>query len=191
MRHCSLLFMLFVVLCSVPSALSAQTGTQLQLTMIGNGVGPYYAPAGQTAQLKIEIFNPGPNDIFLVRGEAYLDPDLSGNWQLTHSEGLGNFYLPKLESAIWTLELPMPSHIQALNITNGVPQVELLAKILYSTADGKQQSSDVQFILSVPGAASTQPDYSVYLIILGFVVVAVAVVIVRNVKSRSIRKAQP
>lgn len=183
--------MLFVVLlCSVSSALFAQIGTQLQLTMIGNGVGPYYAPIGQTTQLKIEILNLGASDVFLVRGEAYLDPNLSGNWQLTHSEDLGNFHLAKFESAIWTLELLMPSHIQAQNITNGVPQVELVAKVVYSTTDGKQQSADAQFLLSVPGAASTHPDYSVYLIIVGFVVVALAVIIARNVRSRSIRKAQ-
>lgn len=121
--------------------------------MIGNGAGPYYAPVGQTTQLKIEILNLGPSDVFLVRGEAYLDPDLNGNWLLTHSEDLGNFHLTKLESAIWTFELPMPSHVRAQNITSGVPQVELLAKIMYSTADGKQQSADGQFLLSVPGAA--------------------------------------
>ena len=191
MRGRSLLFMLllFIFLCSNQSTLFAQTGTQLQLVMIGNGSGPYYAPAGQTSQLKIEILNDGPSDVFLVRGEAYLDPDLSGNWQLTHSEDLGNFPLAGLQSAIWTLELPMPSHIQAQNITNGIPQVELLAKVVYSAADGKQQSAGNPFLLSVPGA-STHVDYSVYLIIIGFVVVALAVIIVRSVKSRSIRKAQ-
>lgn len=191
MRRRSLLLVLFVLLfCNSSSALFAQTGTQLQLTMIGNGAGPYYAPVGQTTQLKLEILNVGSSDVFLVRGEAYLDPDLNGNWQLTHSEDLGNFHLAKLESATWTWGLPMPSHIQAQNITNGVPQVELLAKIVYSTASGKQQSAEAQFLLSVPGAASTHADYSVYLIILGFAAVALVVIIARNVRSRSIRKTQ-
>ena len=190
MRRRSLLFVLLAVLIfSRWSALFAQTGSQLQLTMIGSGAGPYYAPAGQATELKLEILNLGPGDVFLVRGEAYLDPDLSGNWQLTHSEDLGNFHLVKLDSAIWTFELPMPSHVQAQNITNGVPQVELLAKIMYSTSYGKQQSAEGQFLLSVPGAA-LHTDYSVYLIILGFVLVAVVVIIVRNVRSRSMRKAQ-
>lgn len=187
----SLLFVLLVVLiCSCSSALFAQSGSQLQLTMIGNGAGPYYAPVGQATQLKLEILNLGPGDVFLVRGEAYLDPELSGNWQLAHSEDLGSFHIAKLDSAVWTFELSMPSHIQAQNVTNGVPQVELLAKILYSAADGKQQSADALFLLSVPGAASTHADYSVYLIILGFVVVALVVIIVRTVRSRSVRKAQ-
>ncbi|MGD0424889.1 MAG: hypothetical protein ABSA92_15750 [Candidatus Bathyarchaeia archaeon] len=190
MHRRSLVFVLFIFLiCGSSSALFAQTDTTLQLIMIGNGAGPYYAPVGQTSQLKIEILNLGPSDVFLVRGEAYLDPDLSGNWLLTHSEDLGNFHLAKLESAIWTFELPMPSHVQAQNITNGVPQVELLAKIMYSTSDAKQQSAEGQFLLSVPGAA-LHTDYSVYLIILGFVLVAVVVIIVRNVRSRSMRKAQ-
>ena len=157
--------------------------------MIGNGTGPYYAPVGQTTQLKIEILNLSPSDVFLVRGDAYLDPDLSGNWQLTHSEGLGNFHLAKLGSAVWTFELQMPPKIQAQNITNGVPQVELVAKILYSTVDGKQQSAEAQFLLGVPGAAA-HADYSVYLIILGFVVVVLTVITVRNVRSRPIRKTQ-
>lgn len=185
-----LLFMLFVVLlCSNSSAAFAQTDTVIQLTMIGNGAGPYYAPVGQTTQLKIQILNVGPNDVFLARGEAYLDPDLTGNWQLNHSEDLGNFHLAKLESAIWTFELQMLSHIQAQNITNGIPQVELLTKIVYST-EGIQQSANAQFLLSVPGAESKQTDYSLYLIMAGLAIVALAVIIARKNKFLSIRKPQ-
>jgi len=183
--------LLVIVLCIDRSAaVLAQAGAQLDLRMIGNGVGPYYAPAGQTTQLKLQILNTGANDVFLIRGEAYLDPNLSGNWQLTHSEDMGNFHLAKLESAIWTFELQMPSHIQAQNITNGVPQVELLARIIYSNTQGKQQNADGQFLLSVPGAEAKRVDYLAYLIILAFVVVAVAVIIARKLKSRSVRTVQ-
>ena len=158
--------------------------------MIGHGTGPYYAYAGQTTQLKIEILNLGPRDVFLVRGEEYLDPDLSGNWQLNHSEDLGNFHLAKLQSAIWTFDLQMPSQIRAQNVTNGVPQVELLVKIVYSTTEGQQESTNGQFLLSVPGAAPNQTDYAIYLILLGLAVVVLAVIIGRRMsKSRSIRKA--
>ena len=186
----ALLIILFTVLvCSNSSTIFAEAA-QLQITMVGNGRGPYYAPVGQSTQLKMEIFNLGPNDVFLIQGETYLDPELNGNWQLAHSEDLGKFHLAKLESAIWTFELQMPSQIQAQNLTNGVPQAELLVKIVYSTTDGKQHGATAQFLLSVPGAAIRQTDYSIYLIILGLTVVAIGVVIVKNVKSRSLRKAQ-
>jgi len=186
----ALLFILFAALiCCNSTTIFAEAAVQLQLTMIGNGVGPYYALAGQSTQLKIEIFNVGPNDVFLIQGEAYLDPELNGNWQLAHSEDLGNFHLTKLESAVWTFNLQMPSHIQAQNLTNGVPQVELLAKIAYSTNDGKHSATS-QFLLSVPGAATKQIDYSIYQIVLGVVLITLAVIIVKNAKSRSIRKAQ-
>ena len=189
-RYPILLMLFIVLLCSCPSALVAQTGSQLQLALIGNGTGPYYAPAGQTTQLKIEIFNLGPSDVFMVRGETYLDPNLNGNWQLTHSEDLGSFHVAKLESAIWTFELQMPSQIQAQNTTNGIPQVPLLMKIVYSNPDGKQQSASAEFLLSVPGAVNAHVDYSLYVIILGAMVLAVAVIILRGARRRSIGKAQ-
>jgi len=189
LSHRALLVISFAILLSCNSlVIFAATDTQLQLTMIGNGKGPYYAPVGQSTQLKIEIFNVGPNDVFLIQGDAYLDPEVNGNWQLAHSEDLGNFQLAKLESAVWTFDLRMPSHIQAQNLTNSVPQAELLAKITYSTTDGKQHSTTAQFLLSVPGAASKQTDYSIYLTILGMAIVAIAIIIVK--RSRSIRKAQ-
>ena len=191
LRSRSLLFVLFaVLLCGNMSGLFAQSNSQLQLTMIGQGAGPYYASAGQTTQLKIEILYLGPSDVFLVRGEAYLNPDLSGNWQLNHSEDLGNFHLAKLQSAIWTFDLQMPSHIQAQNITNGVPQVELLVKIAFSTNEGQQESISGFFLLSVPGAASNQTDYAIYLILIALAVVVFAVIIAKRMsRSRSIRKA--
>jgi hypothetical protein len=186
----SLLFFLFVVLlCGASSALFAQVNAQLQLALVGNGSGPYYAPVGQTTQLKIEIFDLGPGDVFLIRGETSLDPNLDGNWQLAHSEDLGNFHVAKFQSALWTFGLQMPSHVQAQNMTNGVPQVELLVKIVYSTTDGNQHSAEAPFLLSVPGAGSAQTDYSIYLVpIVGLVVVALAIIIVTKVRSRSVTK---
>lgn len=182
----SLLLVLFTFLLSVyTSPLFAQNNAQLQLSMIGNGAGPYYAPLGQTTQLKIEILNLGPSDVFLVRGEAFLDPSLSGNWQLVHSEDTGSFRLAKLQSAIWTFNLQMPSHIQAQNITNGVPQVELLVQIVYSTPQGQQQNANELFLLSVPGASSRPVDYSLWFIILGLLIVALAVVVLIKLKSSS------
>ena len=190
-RWASVLAILIIVLCVDRSAaVLAQTNAQLDLTLIGSGGGPYYAPAGQTTQLKLQILNIGQSDVFLIEGEAYLDPNLSGNWQLVHSEDMGNFHLAKLESAIWTFELQMPPHVQALNITGGVPQVKLLTRIVYSTTPGKQQSAEGQFLLSVPGAETQRTDYSLYLIVLILAIVALAVILARKVKSGSIRKAQ-
>jgi len=86
--------------------------------------------------------------------------------------------------------LQMPSHVEAENITSGVPQVELLARIIYSNTQGKQQSVDGQFLLSVLGAETRRTDYSAYIMILAFVVIAVAVIIIRKLKSRSVRTVQ-
>lgn len=189
-RSSVLLVLLTVLLSSASSVVLAQTNMPLELNMIGNGTGAYYAPVGQKTQLKIEILNPGPADVFLVRGYVYLDPDLSGNWQLTHSEDLGNFHLAKLDSAVWTFDLSIPSHIQAANITNNLPQVELLMKITYAIDGGKQQSEAAPFLLNVPGAAM-HTDYSPYMLVLGIILMIIGVVIVKNVKSQSKRKTQP
>jgi hypothetical protein len=171
-----------MLLCVNQSVL-AQTNDQLQLSIIGNGAGPYYAPAGQITQLKIQILNLGPGEVFLVRGEVFLDPNLSGNWQLVHSEDTGNFHLAKLESAVWTFDLKVPSQVQALNVTNGMPQVEMLVQIVYSTPQGPQQSANEQFLLSVPGAGTKRADYSFWLFIIGLaVMVLVAVVLVKRLR---------
>jgi hypothetical protein len=176
----SFLFVLFTFLLCVNQSVFAQTNDQLQLSMIGNGAGPYYAPAGQTTQLKIQILNVGPGEVLLVRGEVFLDPNLSGNWQLVHSEDTGNFHLAKLESAVWTFDLRVPSQVQALNVTNGMPQVEMLVQIVYSTPQGHQQSANGQFLLSVPGAGTKRADYSIWLIFLGLVVVVLLAVVLRK-----------
>jgi hypothetical protein len=162
------------------SLASAQPTLNLQIIMIGSGQGPYYAPAGQTTQLKVEIFNPGPGDIYLNRGDEYLDPSLSGNWQLIHSESLGNFHLTKLTSAIWTFNLTVPPSAQASNATNGVPQVVLLIKITFSTANGQVQVEQAEFQLSVPGAVVTQLNQVIWIVGAAVVVLVVGVFVYRR-----------
>lgn len=186
----SFLFMLFAILLCANQSVFAQTNAQLQLLMIGNGAGPYYAPAGQTTQLKIQILNLGPGEVFLVRGDVFLDPNLSGNWQLVHSEDTGSFHLAKLESAVWTFDLKVPSGVQALNVSNGMPQVEMLVQIVYSTLQGQQQSANGQFLLSVPGAGTKRADYSIWLILVGLAVV-VLVAVVLGKKLRLLPKGRP
>jgi len=177
--HLSFLFLMFAFLLCINQSVFAQTNAQLQLTMIGNGAGPYYAPAGQTTQLKIQMLNLGPGEVSLVRGDVFLDPNLSGNWQLIHSEDTGNFHLAKLESAIWTFDLKVPQQIQALKVTNGLPQVEMLVQIVYSTTQG-QQTTNGQFLLSVPGAETKHADYSIWFIFLGLAAIITAAVILRR-----------
>ena len=118
----------------------------------------------------MEILNTAPSDIYLSQGNVYLDPGLNGNWQLTHSESMGNFHLGYLESAIWTFDLAMPAAIQAANVTNGTPQVSLLIKIDYTTATGLQQVEQNEFLLSVPGASVQQQNNLIWLAVVGVVV---------------------
>ena len=130
----------------------AQTAPQLSLTLVGQSTGQYVTPAGQTTELKMEILNVAPSDVYLLRGDAFLDPNLNGTWEITHSEELGNFHLAYLQSAIWTFDLTMPPRIQAANATNGIPQVDLLIKIIYMTGGGSQRVDQGAFTLYVPGA---------------------------------------
>lgn len=153
--------------------------------MIGNGAGPYYAAAGQVTQLKVEILNLGPDDVYLIKGEAYLDPNLSGNWQLTHSEDTNNFHLSRLQSAIWTFDLAMPANIEAANSTNGVPQVILLIQIIYSTARGQNETASKQFSLSVPGATLKHTGYWIWLLLAGISAALLAAVLFIRIARRS------
>jgi len=167
----------------------AQSSSQLQITLIGSSTGQYYAPVGQNSSLMVEILNRGPGEVYLVRGEAYLDPDLSGNWQLVHSESTGNFHLNYLQSAIWTLNLAMPSSILATNATGGVPQVALQLHIVYANSLGQQGIAVAEFILNAPGATMQQTNYSDWLILiaLGAIVVVSGVAYYRKTrKSRSV-----
>jgi len=100
----------------------------------------------------MEVLNSMRPEIYLLRGEAYLDPDLSGTWELMHSEDLGHFQLDFLQSAIWTFDLAVPAEIQAANVTGNVPQINLLVKIIYQIVGGAQNSEQKSFVLDVPGA---------------------------------------
>jgi hypothetical protein len=166
------ILILFIALFATETAPSlAQTGSELQLALIGEGSGPYTVPAGQVGQLKMEILNTGPVEVYLVEGDAYLNPDLNGDWQLVHSETMGNFHLHPMQSAIWTFDLAMPGKIQAANVTNGVPQVVLLVKITYSASSNLQQTEQVEFTLNAPGAAVEQSN-PIWLSVMGIVAVA-------------------
>jgi len=123
------ILILIIILLAAPPLSLAQTTPQLTLTLIGNGAGPYVTPAGQTTELKMEILNVAPSDIYLSEGDAYLDPGLNGSWELVHSESMGQFHLGYLQSAIWTFDLTVPAKIQAANLTNGTPEASLLIKL--------------------------------------------------------------
>ena len=130
----------------------AQSNAQLSLTLIGQDTGQYVTPAGQTTTLKMEILNIARPNLYLLQGEAYLDPNLSGTWELIHSEQLGSFLLGYLHSAIWTFDLTVPANIQAANVTDGTPQANLLIKIVYQAVGGTQDVEQKEFRLLVPGA---------------------------------------
>jgi hypothetical protein len=171
------------------SASFAADAPHLELSMIGNGNGPYFAPAGQTTQLKMQILNLGPDDVYLVRGETYLDPILSGKWQLIHLEEMGNFHLNYLQSAIWTFDLAVPLNVRASNATNDVPQVIIRIQIIYYAADGLQQTEQKQFPLSIPGAVVQRADYSAFIVVGGVLAVsALCVLVYRQVSKRRLTR---
>lgn len=164
----------------------AESASHLRFMMIGKGQGPYFAPPGQSSELKVEILNIARDDVYLARGEVYLDPSLGGALQLIHSEEMGNFHLGYLRSAIWTFDLTMPANVQAQNATNGVPQVVVSIQIVYSIANGLQQTEQAQFALSVPGATVRQPDYSIWFVGVGVIaVLALFIVAYRHVSKRN------
>lgn len=140
---------------SMPNA-EAQTNPQLSLTLVGQNAGQYVTPAGQKTTLKMEILNVARLDLYLLQGDAYLDPDLSGTWKLVHSEQLGSFHLGFLQSAIWTFDFTVPANIQAANATGGTPQVDILIKIIYLVVGEPQQLEQRVFALGVPGATVQQ-----------------------------------
>ncbi len=150
----------------------AQSTPQLSMTLIGQEAGHYVAPAGQATELKMEILNVEPSDVYLSEGNVYLDPGLNGSWELIHSEGMGNFHLGYLQSAIWTFDLAMPATIQAANVTNGTPQVSLLIKVDYTTATGLQQEEQNEFPLGVPGASVQQQNNLIRFAVVGVVALA-------------------
>ena len=170
MSRRAILILIIVFLATLPRGL-AQAAPQLTLTLIGNGGAPYVTPAGQTTELKMEILNVAPSDVYLLRGDVYLDAKLSGSWELVHSEGMGNFHLGYLQSAIWTFDLAMPAKIQAENLTNGTPEVPLLIKIAFLTSSNLHRVEQGEFALSVPGAVVQQQIGWIWLVILGVIAV--------------------
>ncbi|HYB84101.1 MAG TPA: hypothetical protein VED86_02125 [archaeon] len=134
----------------------AQTNPQLSLSLVGQDAGQYITPAGQTTTMKLEILNVARSEVYLLQGKVYLDPDLSGTWALIHSEQLGGFRLGFLQSAIWTFDLTVPAKIRAANVTQGMPQVSLLVKIVYQDAGEPQNLQEGLFSLHVPGATVQQ-----------------------------------
>jgi hypothetical protein len=179
------LLVIFVMLNA--SLVFGQGPPQLQIVMIGQGQGSYVVPAGQTSELRFEILNIAPEDVYLIHGDVYLDPNLNGSWVNVHSESLGGFHLNFLESAIWTLNLEMPGKIQAANATNGLPQVVLLIQVTYLTGGGLQEIQQKQFVISVPGASVGQPNALAWVAAIALVIVLVACVLAY----RAYRKNQP
>lgn len=153
--QCLILVLFLTLLSSSYQGVLAQSPSQLQLALIG---GPNVAPAGESVRLKLEILNVGQKDVYLVRGEAYFDRNLSGSWQLIHSEPLDNFHIAYLQSAIWTFDLSVPADIRAPNATRGIPQVDLLISVIYANDQPQQYIANGHFALNVPGAVVKQAD---------------------------------
>ena len=172
-RYNILIPFILLLAVSMPRA-AAQTNQQLSLTLVGQLTGQYVAPAGETTPLKMEVLNSMRTEIYLVQGKAYLDPDLSGMWELMHSEDLGHFQLSFLQSAIWTFNLAVPAEIQAANVTGNTPQINLLIKIIYQKVGGAQDSEQKSFVLDVPGA-SIPMHYNVIWYAFGGVLILVCI----------------
>jgi len=177
MARYPLIILVFVTLLAVSNSQSfAQTSPNLQIALIGQG--PHQVPTGQATELKVEIMNEGPGGVSLVRGEVYLDQDLGNNNLLLHSDLLDNFHLNYLQSAIWTFELTMPPNVEALNITNGVPQVNLLIRVMYSDSQNQELMSNANFALGAPGAIMKQAGTTWFILVGVFVLVIIVVALV-------------
>ncbi|MGA2783675.1 MAG: hypothetical protein ABSF09_03135 [Candidatus Bathyarchaeia archaeon] len=170
-RYRLVILVLVAILAFSNSRAFAQTSPNLQVRLIGQG--PYQAPTGQSTELKVEILNEGPGEVSLIRGEIYLDQDLGNDHRLLHSETLGDFHLNYLQSAIWTFKLTMPTNIQALNATDGVPQVNLLIRVMYSSSHNQELTSNANFALGVPGAIMKQTDSTWFILVGVFVLIIV------------------
>jgi len=172
-RRNILILIILLIAMTIPRVVS-QTQPQLSLFLVGENTEQYVAPAGQSSMLKMEILNTGRSDVYLLEGEAFLDPDLSGTWELVHSEALGSFHLSFLQSAIWTFDLTVPANIRAANATNGTPQVNLLVKIVYQTVSEAEHEEQIVFELGVPGATVQQTyDLTLYALAGVFIVACV------------------
>jgi hypothetical protein len=182
LRNILILIIVMMTMTNVHSL--AQTAPQLSVTLIGQSAGHYVAPAGQTTDVKVEILNVAPSDVYLREGDAYFDPTLNGTWELAHTEGMDNFQLSYLQSAIWTFGLRIPQRIQAANTTNGMPQVDLLIKIIYLTDGGSQRMEQATFALGVPGASVRGWNTMIWLPLAGLMVIVCVGAVYRIAKRR-------
>jgi len=186
-RSRDILILIIVIMAMKIPSVFAQVKPQLSL-LVGQA-GEYVIPAGETTDLKMEILNVAPSDIYLLEGDAYLDPNLNGTWELAHSEGLGSFHLGYLQSAIWTFSLTMPTRIQAPNATNGVPQVVLLIKITYLNIGRSQEVEQAAFTLGVPGATLLQQISVIWFALTGIILLASVIAVYRVKKRRRTRQS--
>jgi hypothetical protein len=69
----------------------------------------------------------------------------------------------------------MPANVQALNMTDGIPQVNLLIRVMYSGSQNQELMSNINFALGVPGAIVKQAD-STWFILVGVSVLIIIVV---------------
>jgi hypothetical protein len=169
-----LIGIILLLVVSLPHGV-AQENQQLWLSLVGQTTPQFVAPAGQATTLKMQILNVGRPDVYLLQGEVYLDPNLSGTWELVHSEELGSFHLNYLQSAIWTFVLTVPVTIQAANVTNGTPQVNLLIKVLYQPAGQPQHEEQGVFTLDVPGATVQQQYNTIWYTLAGALIIVCAI----------------
>jgi len=181
-------FVLLLLLFATSSLVYGKDPNQLEIVLIGQGQGPFLIPAGETTQLRFEILNGAPTNVYLLQGDLFLDPNLNGTWVNIHSESLGGFHLNYLQSAIWTLNLEMPATIQATNSTNGYPLVVLLVQITYSTGIGLQEMQQEQYGVSVPGATIGQPYTLAWILVVAVAIVLVACVVAYDVYRKTMKR---
>ena len=181
-------FVLLLLLFAASSLVYGRDPNQLEIVLIGQGQGPFLIPAGETTQLRFEILNGAPMDVYLVQGDVFLDPNLNGRWVNIHSESLGGFHLNYLQSAIWRLNLEMPAAIHATNSTNGYPLVVLLVQITYSTGIGLQEMQQEQYGVSVPGATVGQPYALAWVLVVAVVIVLVACVLAYGAYRKTMKR---
>jgi hypothetical protein len=108
-------------------------------------------------------------------------------WELVHSEQLGSFLLGYLQSAIWTFDLTVPANIQAANVTDGTPQVNLLIKITYQAVGGTRDVEQKEFRLIVPGA-TVQGHMNLNVYALASLLILVPIGIVYLVTKRRLKR---
>jgi len=181
-----LLLSVLIFLTLSSTTVFAQPSQRFEFSFIGSG----HALAGTASEMKLEILNGGPGDVKLERGEIYLDADLTNDWRLIYSESLGDFHLDYLQSAIWTFKLPMPSSVQASNVTSGTPQVDLVVQIVFRDARNLPLTSNDHLSLGVPGAILKQAGNSGWIIFVTTTLIVIAVCILLLKRKKYLVKAE-